>query len=132
MPYATCGDQTLRATARDSTYYLLRDLRDPIDEFAHFGGGSIPSDRSYFSGHSAGTQIASGGLTPYGRDCVLTQHLLLFVTATSLLGIYFLPVAVSFSGGVKQVTALPKHITLKGSLYGPIYGTIVYFIPFPC
>ena len=30
---------------------------------------------------------------------MLTQHLLLFVTATFLLGIYFLPVAVVSSGG---------------------------------
>ena len=30
MPYATRGDQTLRATARNFGYYLLRDLRDPI------------------------------------------------------------------------------------------------------
>ena len=38
---------------------------------------------------------------------MLTQHLLLFVTATFLLGIYFLPVAVILIGGVKQVTTLP-------------------------
>ena len=31
---------------------------------------------------------------PYERDYLLTQHLLLFVTATFLLGIYFLPVPV--------------------------------------
>ena len=37
---------------------------------------------------------------------LLTCHLLLFVTATFLLGIYFLPVAVVLSGGVKQVTTL--------------------------
>ena len=51
-----------------------------------------------------------------------TLHLLLFVTATFLFGIYFLPVAVDLSGGVKQVTTLPWHITPKGTLYGPIYG----------
>ena len=37
----------------------------------------------------------------------MTQHWLLFVTATFPLGIYLLPVAVVFSGGVKQVTTLP-------------------------
>ena len=50
------------------------------------------------------------------------MYLLLFVTATFFLGEYFLPVAVVWSRGVKQVTTLPQHITLKGSLYGPIYG----------
>ena len=98
MPYATRGDQTLRATARDLAYYFLRDLRDPVAEFADFGGGSIPTDRSYFSGRAAGSGIASGGLSPCGRDSV---------TATFLLGIYFLPVAVVLSGEVKQVTTLP-------------------------
>ena len=107
MPYATRGDQTLNATARDFAYYLLRDLWDPVAEFSDFGGGSIPTDRSYFSGRAAGSEIASASLNPYGRDCVLTQHLLLFVTATFLLGIYFLPVTVVLSGGVKQVTTLP-------------------------
>ena len=38
---------------------------------------------------------------------MLTQRLLLFVTATLLLGIYFLPVAVFLSGGVKQIITLP-------------------------
>ena len=51
-----------------------------------------------------------------------TQHLLLFVTATFLLGIYYLPVAVVLSGGVKQVTISCENITLEGSLYGLIYG----------
>ena len=37
----------------------------------------------------------------------MTQYLLLFVTATFLLGMYFLPVAAVLSGGVKQVTTLP-------------------------
>ena len=37
---------------------------------------------------------------------MLTPHLLLLVTATFLLGIYFLPVAVVLSGGVKHVTTL--------------------------
>ena len=41
MPYATRGDQTLRATAHDFAYYLLRDLRHPVVEFADFRGGSI-------------------------------------------------------------------------------------------
>ena len=107
MPYSTCGDQTLRATARDFAYYLLQNLRDPMDDFQDFGGGSSPTDRSYFSGRAAGSQIACGGSNPYRRDSVLTQHLLLFVTATFLLGIYYLPVAVVLSGGVKQVTTLP-------------------------
>ena len=53
---------------------------------------------------------------------LLTCHLLLFVTATFLLGAYFLPVAVVLSGGVKQVTTLPWHITPKGTLYSPIHG----------
>jgi hypothetical protein len=35
------------------------------------------------------------------------MHLCSFVTATFLLGMYFLPVAVVLSGGVKQVTTLP-------------------------
>ena len=30
MPYATRGDQTLRAAARDFAYYLLRDLQDSV------------------------------------------------------------------------------------------------------
>ena len=47
MPFATRGDQTLRATARDSAYYLLLDLRDPVDEFPDLGGGSIPYGRDY-------------------------------------------------------------------------------------
>ena len=99
MPYATRGDQTLRATARDSAYYLLRDLWDPVDEFVDFGGGSIPTDRSYFSGRAAGSEMAGGGSNPCERDYVLTQYLLLFVTATFLLGGYFPPVAVVLSGG---------------------------------
>ena len=33
MPYATRGDQTLRATARNFAYYLLRVLRDPVLNF---------------------------------------------------------------------------------------------------
>ena len=56
---------------------------------------------------------------------LLTHDLLLFVTATFLLGMYFLPVAVVLSGGVKQVTTLPWHFTPKGALYGPIYGIYV-------
>ena len=107
MPYATRRDQTLRATARDSAYYLLRDLRDPVHEFADCGGCLIPSDRGYFSGCATGSESASGGSNPYERDYVPTQHLLLFVNATFLLGIYFLPVAIVLSGGVKQVTTLP-------------------------
>ena len=94
MPYATRGYQTLRTTARAFTYYLLRDLRDPVDEFLDFGGGSIPTDRSCFSGRAAGSEITSGGSNPCERDYVLTLYLLLFVTATFLLGEYFLPVAV--------------------------------------
>ena len=58
MPYATCRGQTLHATARDFAYYLLRDLRDPVREFLDFSGGSIPTDRSYFSGRAAGSDIA--------------------------------------------------------------------------
>ena len=68
MPYATRGDQTLRATARDFAYYLLRDLRDPVREFLSFGGGLIPTDRSYFSGRAAGSEIACVGLIPCGRE----------------------------------------------------------------
>ena len=56
---------------------------------------------------------------------LLTCDLLLFVTATFLLGMYFLPVAVVLSGGVKQVTTLPWHFTPKGALFGPIYGIYV-------
>ena len=57
---------------------------------------------------------------------MLTLHLLLFVSATFLSGICFLLVAVVLSGGVKQVTTLPEHITLKGTIIWPyiwdIYG----------
>ena len=59
------------------------------------------------------------------RANLLTCDLLLFVTATFLLGMYFLPVAVVLSGGVKQVTTLPWHFTPKGALFGPIYGIYV-------
>ena len=109
MPYATRGDQTLRATARDFAYYLLRDLRDPVIKFRIFGVGSIPTDRSYFSGRPAGFEIAGVGSIPCGRDYVLTQHLLLFVTAMFLLGMYVQPVAVVLSGRVKQVTTLAYY-----------------------
>ena len=68
MPFATRGDQTLRATARDFAYYLLRDLRDPIDEYQNLGGGSIPTDQSYFSGRAAGCEIACVGSIPYRRE----------------------------------------------------------------
>ena len=68
MPYATRGDQTLRATARDFAYYLLRDLRDPVGEFPEFDGGLIPTDRSYFSGRAAGSEIACVGSIPYERE----------------------------------------------------------------
>ena len=68
MPYATRGDQTLRATARNFAYYLLRDLRDPVREILDFGGGSIPTDRSYFSGRAAGSEIACVGSIPYGSN----------------------------------------------------------------
>ena len=67
MPHATRRDQTLRATARDFAYYLLRDLRDPVPQFVYFGGGSIPGNRSYFSGRVAGSEIACVGSIPYGR-----------------------------------------------------------------
>ena len=33
---------------------------------------------------------------------------------------------------VKQVTTLPQHSAPKGSLYDPIYATIVYYVSFPC
>ena len=68
MPHATRRDQTLRATARDFAYYLLRDLRDPVRQFLYFCGGSIPTDRSYFSGRAAGSEIACVGSIPYGRE----------------------------------------------------------------
>ena len=124
MPHATRRDQTLRATARDFAYYLLRDLRDPVCQFVYFGVGSIPTDRNYFSGNAAGSEIACVGSIPMGGN-LLTCDLLLFVTATFLLGMYFLPVAVVSSGGVKQVTTLPWHFTPKGALFGPIYGIYV-------
>ena len=109
MPYATRGDQTLRATARNFGYYLLRDQRDPVLEFLDFGDGSIPTDRSYFSSCAAGSDIACVGSISIWEGILLTCRLLLFVTATLLLGMYFLPVAVVLSGGVKQVTTLPWH-----------------------
>ena len=68
MPYATRRDQTLRATAHDFSYYLLRDLRDPVDRFPDFGGGPILTDRSYFSGRAAGSEMACVGSIPYGRE----------------------------------------------------------------
>ena len=68
MPHATRRDQTLRATARDFTYYLLRDLRDPVCQFLYFVGGSIPTDQSYFSSSAAGSEIACVGSIPDGRE----------------------------------------------------------------
>ena len=65
MPYATRGDQTLRTTARNFAYYLLRDLRDPVREFLNYGGGSIPIDRGYFNGRAASSEIACCG----GESC---------------------------------------------------------------
>ena len=90
----------------------------------YLAGGSIPTDRSYFSGRAADYKIACVGSIPDGRE-MLTCESLLFVTATFLLGMYFLPVAVVLSGGVKQVTTLPWHFTPKGALFGPIYGIYV-------
>ena len=68
MPYATRGDQTLCATAHDFAYYLLRDLRDPVRGIWDFGGGSIPTDRSYFSRRAAGSEISCVGSIPCGRE----------------------------------------------------------------
>ena len=68
MPYATRGDPTLRATAHTFAYYLLRELRDRVREFLNFGGGLIPTDRSYFSGRAAGSEIACVGSIPCGRE----------------------------------------------------------------
>ena len=68
MPYATRGDQTLRATPRNFAYYLLRDLRDPVRDIVRPGGGSIPIGRSYFSGCAAGSEIACVGSNPYGME----------------------------------------------------------------
>ena len=68
MPHATRRDQTLRATARDFAYYFLRDLRDPVRQFLYFGGGSILTDRRYFSGRAGGSEIACVGSIPYGRE----------------------------------------------------------------
>ena len=66
---------------------------------------------------------------------LLAGDLLLFVTATFLLGMYFLPMAVVLNGGVKQVTTLPWHFTPKGALLALYMGYMwdrVYHIPFPC
>ena len=68
MRYATRGDQTLRATARNFAYYLLRDLQDPVRKFLDFDSGSIPADQSYLSGRAAGSKIACVGSIPCGRD----------------------------------------------------------------
>ena len=68
MPHATRRDQTLRATARDFAYYLMRDLRDPVRQFLYSGGGSDPTNRSYFSGRAAGYEIACVDSIPYGRE----------------------------------------------------------------
>ena len=70
MPHATRRDQTLRATARDFAYHLLRDLRDPVCQFVYFGGGSIPTDRSYFSGCAADSEMACVGSNPVARESV--------------------------------------------------------------
>ena len=67
MPHVTRRDQTLRATVRDFAYYLLRDLRDPVRQFVYYGGGSIPTDRSYFSGRAAGSEFSCVGSIPCGR-----------------------------------------------------------------
>ena len=68
MPHATRRDQTLRATARDFAYYLLRDLRDPVRQFLNIGAGSVPTDKSYLSGRAAGSEIACVGSIPGGRE----------------------------------------------------------------
>ena len=68
MPHATRRDQTLRATARDVAYHLLRDLRDPVRQVLYSGGGSIPTNRSYFSGRAAGSEMACVGSILYGRE----------------------------------------------------------------
>ena len=68
MPHATRRDQTLRATARDFAYYLLRDLRDPVRQFLYSDGGSIPTARIYPSGRAAGSETAYVGSIPYGRE----------------------------------------------------------------
>ena len=68
MPHATRNNQTLRATALDFAYYLLRDLRDPDCQFLYFSGGSISTDRSYFSSRAAGSETVCAGSIPYGRE----------------------------------------------------------------
>ena len=50
------------------------------------------------------------------------------MTATFLLGIYFPPVAVVLSGGVKQVTTLPWHFTPKGALYQVFHWLCVPYL----
>ena len=82
------------------------------------------TDQSYFSGRAAGAEIACVGSIPSRREAA-NLRFLLFVTATFLLGMYFLPAAVVLSGGVKQVTTLPWHFTPQGAFYGPIYGIYV-------
>ena len=79
----------------------------PLMNFQISGGGLISTDRSYFTGRAASSEIAGVDWIPSGRDYVLTQHLLLFVTAKFVLGMYFLPVAVVLTRGLKQVTTLP-------------------------
>ena len=68
MPHATRRDQTLRTTARDFAYYLLRDLRDPVRQFLNIGGGSIPTEWSYLSGRAGGSEIACVGAIPGRRE----------------------------------------------------------------
>ena len=68
MLYATRGDQTLRATARNFAYYLFRDLRGPAEKFPDFGGRWIPTRRSYFSSRAAGSEIACVGSNPGWRQ----------------------------------------------------------------
>ena len=48
--------------------------------------------------------------------------------ATFLLGMYFLPVAVLSSGGGKQVTTLPEHMTLYMGLLYIIFNSLVWNI----
>ena len=124
MPHATRRDQTLRATARDFAYYLLRDLRDPVCQFVDIGGGSIPPIGATSAAVRPAPRLPAKVRFPLGGNLVACD-LLVFVTATFLLGMYFLPVAVVLSGGVKQVTTLPWHFTPKGALFGPIYGIYV-------
>ena len=78
MPFATRGNQNIRETAQNCAYYLLQDLRHPVNEFQDFGGGLIPNAQGYFSGCAAELPIVSVGSNSSGRHQLIPQYLMSF------------------------------------------------------